>query len=118
MNVQRAEVIMVDFPFHDGSSSKPCPAVVIQSDQDNQRLGTTVVVMITKNTRLAGRERRHILVDLATPDGQASGLWMNSVVNCSQLVTIGDDRIIRHLGHLPEPLMQRVSDSLKQGLGF
>ena len=118
MNVQRAEVIMVEFPFHDGTTSKPRPAVVIQSDQDNQRLGTTIIAMITKNTRLAGREPRHILIDLATPEGQVSGLWMNSVVNCSQLVTIGDDRIIRHLGHLPEPLMQRVADSIKRGLEF
>ena len=84
MNVQRAEVVMVNFPFHDTSHSKPRPAVVIQSDADNRRLGTAIVAMITKSTRLVGREPRHVFIDLATPDGQASGLWMNSVVNCSQ----------------------------------
>ncbi|MFM9960705.1 MAG: type II toxin-antitoxin system PemK/MazF family toxin [Planctomycetaceae bacterium] len=118
MNVQRADVLMVNFPFHDTDHSKPRPAVVIQADMDNQRLGTTIVAMITKSTRLANREPRHVLIDIATPDGQASGLWINSVVNCSQLVVVGEERILRHMGHLPAPLMQRVSDSLRQGLGL
>lgn len=118
MNVRRAEVLMVEFPFHEEeeSGSKLRPAVVVQCDQDNARLGTTVVAMISKNTRLAGREPRHVLIDIATPDGQVSGLWMNSVVNCSQLVTVSDDRIDRHLGELPLPLMRLVDDALKQGL--
>ena len=116
MNVRRAEVLMVEFPFHEGSGSKLRPAVVVQSDQDNARLGTTIVAMISKNTRLAGREPRHVLIDMTTPDGQASGLWMNSVVNCSQLVTVGDERIDRHLGHLPTLLMEQVSKALKHGL--
>lgn len=118
MNVRRAEVLMVEFPFHEGSGSKFRPAVVVQSDQDNARLGTTVVAMISKNTRLAGREPRHVLIDIATSDGQASGLWMNSVVNCSQLVTVSDDRIDRHLGHLPPPLIRLVDDAVRQGLGL
>ncbi len=118
MNVRRAEILMVEFPFHEGSGSKLRPAIVVQSDQDNARLGTTVVAMISKNTRLAGREPRHVLIDIATPDGQASGLWMNSVVNCSQLVTVSDDRIDRHLGELPLPLMRLVDDAMKQGLAL
>jgi mRNA interferase MazF len=116
MNVRRAEVLMIEFPFHEGSGSKLRPAVVLQSDQDNARLGTTVVAMITKNTRLAVREPRHVLIDIATPDGQATGLWMNSVVNCSQLVTVSDDRIDRHLGHMPPALMEQVENALRQGL--
>ena len=118
MNVRRAEVLMVEFPFHEGSGSKLRPAVVVQSDQDNARLGTTVVAMISKNTRLAGREPRHVLIDISTDAGQTSGLWMNSVVNCSQLVTVSDERIDRHLGELPPSLMQLVDDAIKQGLGL
>ncbi len=72
--------------------------------------------MITKNTRLAGREPRHVLIDIATSDGQATGLWMNLVVNCSQLLTVGDYRIVRHLGHLPPSLMGQVENALRQGL--
>ena len=94
MNVQRAEVLMVVFPFHEGTGSKLRPVVVIQCDNDNLRMGTTIVAMITKNTRLAAREPRHVLIDIETDDGRASGLWMTSVVNCSQLATVGDDRIV------------------------
>ena len=79
---------MVDFPFGEGAGSKLRPAVVVQCDADNRRLGTVIVAMITKQTALVGREPRHILIDLTTESGKTSGLWLQSVVNSSQLATI------------------------------
>jgi mRNA interferase MazF len=38
MNVQRNDVVLVDFPFTDGSGSKVRPALVVQNDRDNGRL--------------------------------------------------------------------------------
>src|SRR5260370_42102707 len=37
MNVQRGEVVLVDFPYAGGSGSKVRPALVIQNDRDNAR---------------------------------------------------------------------------------
>ena len=48
MQDNRGDVVMVDFPYGEGSGSKLRPAVVIQCDADNRRLGTIIVAMITK----------------------------------------------------------------------
>ena len=118
MQVDRSDVVMVDFPFGEGSGSKLRPAVVVQCDTDNRRLGTIVVAMITKQTGLVGREPRHIFIDVLTDAGKESGLWLQSVVNCSQLATIKSDRVIRRLGRLSDSLMNKLSDSLRDGLGL
>lgn len=118
MHVDRSDVVMVDFPFGEGSGSKLRPAVVVQSDADNRRLGPVIVAMITKKTALVGREPRHILIDIATEAGKASGLWLQSVVNCSQLATIKSDRVVRRLGRLSDSLMEQLSGSLRAGLGL
>jgi mRNA-degrading endonuclease toxin of MazEF toxin-antitoxin module len=118
MQIDRGDVVIVDFPFGEGRGSKVRPAVVIQCDADNRRLGTIIVAMITKQTALVGREPRHILIDVSTEAGKASGLWMQSVVNCSQLATIKSDRIARRLGNLSESLMEQLSACLRDGLGL
>ena len=118
MRADRGDVVMVDFPFGEGSGSKLRPAVVIQCDVDNDRLGTIIVAMITKQTALVGREPRHVLIDISTESGKASGLWLQSVANCSQLATIKSERIVRRLGRLSDSLMEQVSGSLREGLAL
>lgn len=118
MKVRRGEVVIADFQFSDGTGSKNRPTVVVQCDGDNDRLGSVVVAMITKRTQLVGREPRHVLIDIATPDAADSGLSYNPVVNCSQLATVEMSRISRVVGHLSEPLMGHISESLKQCLGL
>ncbi|NLF08768.1 MAG: type II toxin-antitoxin system PemK/MazF family toxin [Pirellulaceae bacterium] len=118
MQVNRGDVVMVDFPFGEGRGSKIRPAVVAQCDTDNRRLGTAIVVMITKQTAFVGREPRHILIDVLTEAGRSSGLWLQSVVNCSQIATIKSDRVVRRLGCLSESLMEQVSACLREGLGL
>ncbi len=118
MRTDRGDVVMVDFPFGEGSGSELRPAVVVQCDADNRRLGTIIVAMITKQTALVGREPRHILIDVSTESGKASGLWLQSVVNCSQLATIRSDRVVRQLGRLSDSLMEQISISLRDGLAL
>lgn len=118
MQADRSDVVMVDFPFGEGSGSKLRPAVVVQCDADNRRLGTIIVAMITKQTALVGREPRHIFINVSTETGKASGLWLQSAVNCSQLATIKSDRVVRRLGRLSDLLMELVSNSLRDGLGL
>ena len=118
MQVNRGDVVMVDFPFGEGRGSKVRPAVVVQCDADNRRLDTIIVAMITKQTALVGREPRHIMIDVSTEAGKASGLWLQSVVNCSQVATIKSDRVVRRLGRLSDSIMKQLSACLRDGLGL
>ncbi len=115
MNVQRGDVVLVDFPYAVGAGSKVRPALVIQNDRDNMRLVNTIVAQITGTTHRA-LEATQVLLDLSTAEVQQSGLRFDSVVNCVNLVTLDKTKILRHLGNLPDVLMQKVNDALKTAL--
>jgi hypothetical protein len=66
MNVQRGDVVLVDYPYAAGSGTKVRPVLVIQNDRDNQRLLNTIVAQITSVTRRA-LEPTQLLIDIATP---------------------------------------------------
>jgi mRNA interferase MazF len=115
MNVQRGQVVLVDYPYAAGGSVKVRPVLVIQNDRDNQRLLNTIVAQITSVTRRA-LEPTQVLIEIATPEGRQSGLRHDSVVNCVNLLTLDKGKILRKLGSLPDSLIQKVNNCLKAAL--
>lgn len=115
MNVQRGDVVLVDFPYAQGLGSKVRPVLVVQNDRDNLRLANTIVAQITGTTHRA-LETTQVLIDLNAPEGQPSGLRFDSVVNCANLVTLDKNKVLRHLGNFPDLLMRKVNVALKAAL--
>ncbi len=115
MNVQRGDVVLVDYPYSAGGGTKVRPVLIIQNDRDNQRLLNTIVAQITSVTRRF-LEPTQLLIEITTAEGQRSGLRQDSVVNCVNLLTLDKARILRKLGSLPSALMQRVNTCLKAAL--
>jgi mRNA interferase MazF len=116
MTVSRGDIVLVDFPFASGGGSKVRPALVVQNDTDNRRLSNAILAMVTSQTKRSGAEPTQLLIDLATPEGRQSGLLMDSVVNCVNLFTVDQRRILRVLGNLPDSLMSGVDACLKAAL--
>ena len=110
MNVQRGDVVLVDYPFAVGSEIKVRPALIVQ------RLATTIIVQISGNTSRAAQEPTQVLVDIATADGQLSGLHKSSVVNCVNVFTMDRNDVLRRLGSLSPALLQQVEAALKAAL--
>src|SRR4051794_12632095 len=115
MNVLRGDVALVEYHFSAGSGAKIRPVLVVQNDRDNQRLLNTMVVQITSVTRRA-MEATQLLIEVATPEGRQSGLRQDSVVNCVNLLTLDKAKVLRRIGHLPQPLMSEVDRCLKAAL--
>ena len=115
MDVNRGDVVLVDFPYPSGTRSKVRPALVIQNDRDNGRLFNTILAQITGTTHRAP-EATQVLVEIATTEGQVTGLQFDSVVNCVNLVTVDKNKVMRKLGDMPAALMQKVQDALKVAL--
>ena len=71
----------------------------MQNDRDNARMKNTIVVLITGNV---GRvdEPTQFLLDRTHPDYSASGLHKESVVNCSNLITIRQRDVLQTIGKL------------------
>ena len=110
--VHRGDVILVAFPYTDGSRGKVRPALVIQDDRNNQRLQNTVVAMITGNTRLAGKEPTQFLINKET------GVLGPSAVKCENLFTVAQKDILRTLGHLTPEQVKSVDTCLRRALGL
>jgi mRNA interferase MazF len=117
MNVRRGDVVVVDYPHASGQVSSLRPALVVQSDHNNQRFQNTIVVQITSKIRHL-HEPTRLLIDPSTSGGSLSGLHMVSVAACENIVTIREDLIHQVIGHLPATLMQQIDTCLKAALGL
>ena len=51
MNIQRGDIVLLDYPYSSGGGTKVRPALVVQNDRDNRRLVNTIIVQITSVTR-------------------------------------------------------------------
>lgn len=113
--MKRGNVVLLDYPFSDGSGSKVRPALVVQNDRDNLRLTNTIVVLITKNISRS-QEPTQFLIDRSTPEGRQSGLNQTSAVACTNLITVSQTKVRRVVGSLPDPVMMRIGGCLKAAL--
>jgi mRNA interferase MazF len=114
----RGDVVIVAFPYTTGGGGKNRPAVVIQSDSDNQRLSNTIIAMITGNVNFAQSEAAQLLIDPATPEGKSSGLNYMSAAKFNNLYTIDQRHILATIGSLSPSLMSRMDACLKAALGI
>jgi mRNA interferase MazF len=117
MSVRRGELVIVDWPLFrpTGSKAKPRPAVVVQNDKDNARLTNTIVAMVTSVTRRE-MEPTQFLIEIATPEGRVTGLRQDSVVNCINLLTLEQQKLLFAIGSLSAPLIHKLNECLKAAL--
>lgn len=115
--MNRGDLVIVPFPFQDKPGEKIRPAVVVQSDAENQRLANTILAMITGNLDDAGQATT-VLVDPRTPDGAGSGLNGPSLVKCYNLATVRQRRVLQVIGRLSNAVMQQINLALKAALAL
>jgi mRNA-degrading endonuclease toxin of MazEF toxin-antitoxin module len=115
--MKRGDVILVRFPHPSGQRGKKRPAVVVQSDAYSNTLSTVVVAEVTKNLTMKN-DPACLFVDVSTPEGQATGLLVDSVVSSLVLDTVYADRVAHVLGRLSPTLLQQFDNCLKVGLGL
>lgn len=118
MKLQRGDVVLLDFPYSDGSGGKVRPAVVIQSDEWNTRLDDTIVAMVTSGQLRQVNSPTQLFVAANSDDAQQAGFRMDSVIQCENLATRDQSLALRLLGQLPETTMKRLDECLKISLGL
>lgn len=111
--VRRGELWWVD--FGDPIGSAPAyrrPAAVVSSDRFNRsRIATVIVAAVTSNLKLAQAPGN---VALTPAD---SGLPKPSVVNVTQLLSIGRDVLQTRIGLLGSVKMRALDEGLRLVLG-
>jgi mRNA interferase MazF len=116
MNVHRGDVVMVDWLFSDRTGSKRRPALVVQNDAYNTTLDDTILALITSSNRRRVGAATQLEIDISTPDGLQTGLAIDSVVQCENLVTIDRKFILRIRGQMAAALMHQIDNCLKAAL--
>ena|SRR6266540_94089 len=117
MTLNRGDIIVTRVPHAAGGRGKKRPAVVVQADEYNRSERHLIVAEITSNLSRA-TDPVNLLIEVATPDGQATGLTQDSVVTCLQLATISQDRIDRVVGKMSTSLLQKLESCLKTVLAI
>ena len=112
--MKRGDILVVDFSAYN-PREKVRPALAVQNDRDNARMKNTIVALITGNVGRAG-EPTQFLIDQRHPDYSASGLHKDSVVNCSNLITIRQQDILCVIGTLSPATMGQIDICLKAAL--
>jgi mRNA interferase MazF len=115
--MKRGDVVLVRFPHPSGQRGKKRPAVVVQSDSYASMVSTVVVAEVTKNLAMKN-DPACLFIELNTPEGQGTGLLMDSVVSSLVLETFYTNRVAQVLGTLSPTLLQRFDDCLRMGLGL
>ena len=111
MKLNRGDVVMTRFPHASGMRGKKRPALVVQADTYNDKVGH---VLIAETTNLTpANDPAFVHIDVATPEGKESGLDQNSLVSGLFIATIFTDRIDRVIGKLSPAQMQKVNSCLK-----
>lgn len=107
--IRQGDVYWLDFGAATGSSpAERHPCVVVQSDAFNRsNIATTVVCLITSNMARAAAPG-----NVALKKGEA-GLPKPSVVNVSQVVTVGKGEIEERVGRLPSAALGLVLTGLR-----
>jgi mRNA-degrading endonuclease toxin of MazEF toxin-antitoxin module len=115
MTLNRGDVGMARFPHAGGTRGKKRPVVVVQADAYNATIKHFIVAEVTTNLAAAS-DPSSLLIDVATPEGQATGLTHNSVVGCLFLATVAEHRISPVIGKLSASMAQKLNDCLKVAL--
>ena len=115
MLLRRGDVVLVLFPDSNLRTAKRRPALVVQPDDLETGLAQTVVAMITSNLDRAGHPSR-VSIACSSPDGNAMGLRLDSVVMADNLATVLEREIDRVIGHSGN--MLPVDAALRHTLGL
>lgn len=111
--MKRGDVVLVDYPFSDGSGSKYRPALVVQADVFNKTLRDTILATITTNTQPSVTS---LVIDPA--ESPNSGLRLACSVRCDNLQTLDKSIVQGSIGYLSKRSMQKVDACLKLALGL
>jgi mRNA interferase MazF len=113
-NFKRGDIVLVLFPNADLTTAKTRPAIIVQADNLQTGLPQIIVAMITSQMFRAGYPSR-VTILRNSPEGQQSGLLVDSVIMTDNLATIATSAIYRLIGSIPT---ENVDAALKDTLNL
>jgi|SRR4051812_29720347 mRNA interferase MazF len=85
--MKRGDIVLALLPHASGTAAKRRPALVVQADYYNQKIGNVLLATITSNLKRRS-DPAHLFIDIATPEGKQTGLNQPSLVSCINIATL------------------------------
>lgn len=108
----RGQVVVVPFPFTDLSGVKRRPALVVSSEEYNQRTGDVIIAQITSRVNSPQRPG-----DYNVKDWKGAGLLAPSLIR-ARMTTLHSSILVRVLGQMPAAEMHAVNRALESALSL
>jgi mRNA-degrading endonuclease toxin of MazEF toxin-antitoxin module len=112
--------VLVSFPYttDEGTiQAKRRPAVIVSNDYNNARLDDVLVVPLTSNTSKRGASESGLLViAMNSPEGQAAGLRLDSVIDCTIIATIPKTLLVNKIGRFYDETLRRVDRCIRRNI--
>lgn len=115
--MNRRDIVIGRFPHAANTEPKERPVLIVQADYYNARLRNVLVAAVTSNLARQN-DPSHLLIDVSSADGAATGLTQTSVVSCLNLAVMPTAQLGPRLGRLSPPQLRAVDACLSAALGI
>jgi len=109
----RGDVVVVLYPFTDGSGQKPRPAVVVNNAALNRVSRDVIVAEITSRVATPAE-----YCDYDMNEWASLNLKVPSRIRVSRIASVDLRKVRKHLGHLSPADEQLLEQSLRQAFGL
>jgi mRNA interferase MazF len=107
--IDQREVVLIDFPFTDGSGSKLRPALVISNSDFNSINEDIICCMITSNPEASGNN-----VGIDNPDMESGKLIRPSLVKPHRIFVVEKSMVLKRVGKLTLGKAKEVVSRIEQ----
>jgi len=114
--MKRGDIVLALFPYASGTPPKRRPALVVQADFYNQKIGNVLLASITTNLTRR-RDPAHYYIDVTTSEGKLSGLNQNSLVSCLNIGVLPVSNVGAKIGELSSSGLLKIDECLKAAFG-
>jgi mRNA interferase MazF len=115
--IKRGSVVLVNFPFTDGSAEKVRPAIVITPDNLLPVMNDILCVFISSSETINLLPTDYIL-ETFNPSFQHTGLHFRSIIRTHKIALLDKNLLNRVLGILDDTLIEELNKHLKIAVGL
>jgi mRNA interferase MazF len=106
------DVILLRFPFGDGTDVKKRPAVVISKNEYHNSGQDGLFLLVTSN--LDRSAHYDVPIPVSHPEYRFTGLRVASCIRVDKIMNLSNTLVVRTLGNLGEGLKREVREKLAE----
>ncbi len=102
VRLKQRDIILVSYPYSDGSLQKTRPAIVVSNDEYNSKTNDVIVCAVTT------KHQRHPYAVPITPADDAGVLQQPSLIRADGLARMHQRLAIKRIGAISERCLQKT----------